>query len=369
MKFTVLQKNLIRGLNVVSKAVNPRNPLPILSNILIKTDQGRIKLVASDLQITISTWIGAKIDKTGEITIPAKILNEFVSQITDEKIEATLNESKLNIVTDKLNAFFNGTISDEFPVLEKIDKEHEFSVDSAVLLDSLDKVHVAVGSDENRAVLTGILFTIENDILTLVGLDGFRLSEYKIKLDKKHDKKVQFIVPAKSLYELVKSISSNYEKINISINTKNNIISLKVDDIEAQIRLIAGEYPDYKSIMPQDYSTIVVVDRIDLTNAIKVVSLFSKDLGYSTKFEITENNLEIKSQPNEIGDNKANIKVETTGDDITICFNARYLLEYLSNMKEDKITIKVIESTKPGLFLAEEKSEYLYLVMPINANW
>jgi len=381
MQFTVLQKNLLKGLNIVGKAVNARSPLPILGNILFSTDKGRLKLTASDLEMTISTWIGAKIDREGEVTIPAKLINEFVSQISEEKISVDVDGNNMNMTTEKLNAVFNGTTADEFPVNKKMDSEISFKLNSKDFFEALTKVQFSVAVDESRPVLTGVLFVIDGDSLKLVGLDGFRLSEHSIKMDKSVNVDSQFIVPARALFDISKNFT-DYSEVSIGVNLESQNLLLSVDDIEVQIKLIAGEYPDYQAIIPDEYNTTITVDRLELTNSIKLVSVFARELGYSVKFSVKKDGIiEAESKPTEIGSNKVKIESKVEGDDITIVFNAKFLLDFLNHINSDKVQIKTVGTTKPGLLVpvsdnsgskdkgGSSQSDYWYLVMPMSMNW
>src|SRR3990167_1457592 len=208
MKFTVIRSNFLKGLSIVSKAVNSRSALPILSHVLIRTEKGGIKLIASDLQITISVWIGAKIDKDGEAAVPAKVLMEYVNQVSTDKLDGEMEGASLHLKSDKSKATFAGTNSSDFPDVEISDSSDGVKLDlhSAEFDKAIHLVGFATAVDEGRPVLTGIYFEVIEDTLTLAGTDGFRMAEYKMKLNKKY-KEVKCIVPAKSLLETVKSFS------------------------------------------------------------------------------------------------------------------------------------------------------------------
>lgn len=395
MKFTVLQKNLIKGLNVVGKAVNPRSPLPILNNVLIKAENGRLKLTASDLSVIISIWVGAKVENDGEIAIPAKILSDFVNSILDEKIEGELDESKLTLKSDRFNAKFNGAHAADFPVLENYSDGTFFKIKHSELTAALSKIHFAVATDDTRPILTGFYFSIrkngELSVLKIAGTDGFRMGEYTINLTDDAAEN-SFIIPAKTLFDIVKSLPSDSEEVIFYLNPSKSFITLKAVDIEAQIRLISGDYPDYENLVPKEYTTESIVEKSEFENSIKLVSVFAKDQGYAVKFKIENDFVEASSQPTELGSNVAKLSAIKEGDDITISFNGRFLLDFLSNVSSDKIIFKTLGPTKPGLFMLSDEvinkesdtkpkkdkggknnpqsnSSYWYLVMPIDVNW
>jgi len=206
MKFTILQKNFKQNLDVVGNAINSRTPLPVLSNILIKTEKGRIKLVASDLQVTIATYVGAKIDEDGEITIPAKLLSEFVNQLVDEKITGELESNSLQLTTNKVKAVFSGIPANEFPeVVDIKDSSTKIVLDANKFLESIHKVYFASATDEGRPVLTGVYLKVKGNSLILASTDGFRMSEYKLSLSKPIKNEFECIVPARIFSTVLKS--------------------------------------------------------------------------------------------------------------------------------------------------------------------
>jgi len=369
MKFTVLKDNFLKGLNIVGKAINARAPVPILSNILIKTEKGRLVLMASGLQITISAKIGAKVDKEGEITIPAKLLIDFVSQIADEKIEASLDGSVLTLKTDKSSAKFSGAGADEFPAIETIKKGVSFDLSSKEFAKAMQYAGFTVASDEGRPVLTGLYIEAEKSGILFAGTDGFRMAEYKMKLAKSIEEKVSFIVPARSFIEVGRALLAESESVSLTVDSEKNLLVLKVDDFEAYFRMIDGEYPDYRSIIPSDFTTEVHVSRADFENGVKLSNIFSRDSGNMIKLIVGKKGIQSMSQPSESGSNTTNISAEVTGEDVEIAFNAKYLLEFFASISDDEIVFKISDSLKPGLFKLEGKDHYFYIVMPMKANW
>ncbi len=380
MKFTVLRNNLLHGLQIVSKAVNTRSPLPVLSNVLIKTEKGRIKLTTSNLHVTISTWIGAKIDDQGEFTVPAKLLLEFVSQLTDEKIDFELEGAVLNVTTEKSNAHFSGIVASEFPEILTIEDGEKIELDSDEFSKALQKIQFVVATDESKPELTGVYVELEDDNLVLAGTDGFRMAEYTMKLDKPVKNKVSCILPAKSLADIVKTFSGEVKgeesdekgsgkKISLLINDDRNIAVVSIDDMTAYVRMIEAQYPDYKTIVPDEFTTEVKISKDELASGVKLANIFAKDKGNMIKIVVNDGVVEILSQPTESGSNSTKLQGEVEGDDLSIAFNARYLLEFFNNVEGDEVLFKASESVKPGWFQILGKDNYFYLVMPMKANW
>ena len=369
MEFTVLREKLSKGLQTVNRAVNVRSPLAVLSNILIRTEKGRLKITASNLQITISAWVGAKVDKDGEITVPARLLTDFVSQITDEKLNAIVDGSTLKISTAKAKATFMGIPASEFPEISKVEKGVKVELDSKSLLNALQKVQFAVATDEGRPVLTGMYLNLSNSTLTIAGTDGFRMAEYKFKLKESVKKPLECVVPARALFDIVKAFSAESKKISLTINLEHNLVFIKIDDMEAHLRMIEGEYPNYSEVVPDEFDTQIKIAKEELTSGIKLASIFSRDMGNMIKIIANKKSIEAISQPTEAGSNSTEMKGEFEGENLEITFNAKYLLDFLTNIPEDEIEFKAGGSTKPGLFNIVGNKNYFYLVMPMKANW
>lgn len=388
MKFTVIRENLSNALNVVSKAVNQRSPLPILSNILIKTEKGMVQLFASDLQMSISARVGAKIDEPGEITVPAKILIEFVNQVNSDKIDFSLSGSVLKLSTDKVNAKLTGIPASEFPVMDRPDKGYEVTLPSELFSKAIQKIQYVVAVDEGRPVLTGIYFKITKNELVIAGTDGYRMAEYSMGLQSsplgiKEDEVVSCVVPAKAFSENIKAFAGKSSDITFTIFSENNVVTLKADDYEAQIRLIDGEYPDYISVVPSDFTTTVTIDSNEFSNGIKLASIFARDIGNMIKLVIKDGAIESISQPSESGSNVTKMSADLEGEDISIAFNAKYLLDFVSNQNSSgEIIFKTSDPLKPVLFSinGEENyfvdgkkvpgfKRYFHLIMPMKSSW
>lgn len=388
MKFTVIRENLSNALNVVSKAVNQRSPLPILSNILIKTEKGMIQLSASDLQMSISASVGAKIDEPGEITVPAKILIEFINQVNSDKIDFSLNGSILKLQTDKANATLTGIPASEFPVMEVPQKGYEVTLPSDIFSKAIQKVQYVVAIDEGRPVLTGINFKISKSELIIAGTDGYRMAEYSFGIQNtpvglKDNEVVSCVVPAKAFSENIKAFAGKSENITFAIYPENNLVVLKSEDYVAQIRMIDGEYPDYLSVVPTDFSTTVIIDSSEFSNGIKLASIFARDIGNMIKLVIKDGVIESISQPSETGSNTTRMSADVDGEDISIAFNAKYLLDFVNNQSAGgDIIFKASDPLKPVLFsvnneenyFSEGKKQndfkrYFHLIMPMKSSW
>ena len=371
MKFTVLKSNFLKALGIVGKGVNPRSAMPILSNVLIKTDKGRLRLTTSDLNVTTSVWVGAKVDTDGGVAVPSRLLADFINQISDEKVSAVLDKETLKLKTDKSSATFNGMKASEFPETEVHEDGLKVSIPSTDLVKAISYVQFAVAADEGRPVLSGIYLRLEGDKLILAGTDGFRMAEYRIKLDKpiKSEEPIAVVLPGKAFGDTVRSFAPESENIEIDINSDKNIAIVKVEDMESQLRMIEGQYPDYESVVPDDFSTEIKFEKQELSTGIKLASVFARELGNMIKVVAGEEDVKVLSQPSETGSNEATVNGELEGEPLEIAFNAKYILDLVNNIGEDELSFKASESLKPGLFKLVGLDNYFYLVMPMKANW
>ena len=307
---------------------------------------------------------------------------EFVSQLTDEKINFELEGAVLNVTTEKSNAHFSGIVASEFPEILTVEEGEKVSLDAKEFARALHHIQYVVATDESRPELTGVYLELTDERLVLAGTDGFRMAEYTMKLSEKVKENVSCILPAKALADIVKTFSAEVEGgvegadgegsdsvISLLINNDRNLAVVSIDDMTAYVRMIEGQYPEYKAIIPDEFSTEVRLAKDEFASGVKLANIFARDKGNMIKIVVNDGEVEILSQPTESGSNSTKLKAEVEGEDISIAFNARYLLEFFNNVTGDEVLFKVIESTKPGWFQIVGQDIYFYLVMPMKANW
>lgn len=370
MKFSLLQENLNLALNNVSRFVSSKNQLPILNNILLSTDQGRLKLSATNLELSINYWIGAKIDQEGSITIPSKEITEFVSYLSSGKLDLSLNQETnlLTISSDKTESKFTTAPSSDFPEFPQIDKNSLFEIDLNIFSQSISQIAFSAAIDDSRPVLTSILCQFNKDSLTLVATDGFRLSFKTIKLNQeinlKDGESITILVPARSLIEVTK-LAKNNQKIKIGVTNDNHQITFVLDDIELSSRLIEGEFPNYEKLIPESYSTKVYLNRDELLQSVKIASVFAKESANVVKVNIKNNNLELSANAPQIGQNKVNLETKTEGENLEIAFNYKFLTDFLSVCKSTEILIELNESLTPVFFYDQSDPTFTHIIMPV----
>jgi len=366
MRFVCKQENLIKALNKMSGLVGKNFNLPILNNILIKTDEDGIEILATNLEVGIKTKVRGKIEEKGRITIPAKIFTDYITLINgDENIEIKTEEDKIIIKSGEWQTKIKTSSAEDYPLIPEIEEKQTIKLKIDEFKKTLNQVLFAASFDEARPELTGVLFWLKDNKLILTTTDSYRLAEKKNDFNEKNEGDIKVIVPLKTFQEINKIIN-NEEDEEIKVVLDENQIKFEFGENILISRLIEGEYPDYKQIIPDNFKTSFEVDSHELIKAIKAASLFTKSGIFDITFEIKKDILEISSINSQVGEN--NIKIKTnnfSGEDVKIIFNYRYLLDGLQNIQANKIKILVNSESSPAIFKPTNQDEYLYLVMPI----
>jgi len=370
MKVSILQENLTKGLNIVNRFILPRAQLPILNNVLIKTEQGRLKLSATNLETGINLWLGVKIEKEGEICVPAKNLTEYISLIPPQKIDLEVEKNLLKITSETYQANFITLSASEFPVIPTLKKKPEISLINKDLALAISQVAFAAAQDEGRPVLTGILFKVKKEKLILVATDGFRLSIKEISgLKSGEESKLQkdLIIPARALIEVGKMMTEGGEQNNLglTITPENNQIIFSTPEVEIISRLIEGKFPDFEKIVPQKSQIQIIIETEALLQAVRAASIFAREASNIIKFEIKGLKLEVSSNNPQMGENKITLEVKNEGEGGKIAFNSRYLLDFLNSVKSDLVSFEMTTSLNPGIFKPANDKSYLHVIMPI----
>lgn len=378
MKVSCLQENLNKGLSLVGRAAAARTTLPITNNIYIGTDGGRLKLVATNLEMAISCWIGAKVDEDGAITVPARTFSEFVSSLPNDKIDMSLSGSSK--VLDVKCARFEGSISGidakEFPPIPRIEDGLTTQADADLLKRGIKKVVFAAATDESRPVLTGVNAEFDNETLTLAAADGFRLAVYKMPLGTKISQKVTAIIPSRTLAELLRLTGEQVDPITIIISPSRNQIIFRLKDIELVSQLIQGNFPQYSQLIPQSFGTRAVADVKQFAQANKTASIFARDGSGIVRLIITPGSSEVvpgkmtvAAKAEELGEDRGEIDVTVQGPEAKIAFNNRYLADVLEATGEAQVALEITNPSSPGVFRPVEADNYLHVVMPMFVSW
>lgn len=368
MKLTILQENLARGLNLVSRSVATRATLPILANILILTDKGRLKLAATNLESGINLWVGAKIEKEGSLTIPAKILSEFITSLPPEKIEMESRETTLEINSGTFKASFVGTIAEEFPQIPSFSSQPILVFEKEELIRALSQVTFAAAQDEGRPVLTGVLLKrTEGEKMILVATDGYRLS---LKTLEAKEKKLEnnLLIPAKTLLEvsrLAQEKGEENQEIQVALTEEKSQVIFAMDEIEFSSRLLEGEFPDFDKIIPKASTTRAEFDKEEFTRSVRLAAIFAREQANIIKLKVEDGKVTVSAETPQVGTNESEISAKTEGEDLEMAFNCRFLLDFLSAVRGEEIVFEANGPLAPGVFKIKGDDSYLHLIMPV----
>lgn len=366
MKLFCTQKDLEHALNIVDKAISPNNTLPVLNNILLKAEGKKLNFFSTNLEIAISCFINADVRSEGSITVPAKLLTNYVSLLNSEKVELNVTEGvALSINSASSSTKIKCISADEFPLIPKIEKSHEFTLKIDDLYEAINEVVFAASLNTSRPVLSGVLLLVNGDSVKLVATDSYRLAERKITLASKVSEDISCIIPAKTLIELGKIISKSDNK-EVKINVSTNQILFTAGDIELISRLIEGKFPDYEKIIPKDNKTKFEVSVEDLSLVLKRVSLFARENNNSIKLSATnDGKLLISSDETKVGEEKAEVMIKMEGENNKISLNSQYLLDVLTCVNKDKIEFLMTDKVSPATIKPAGGKDYVYIIMPL----
>jgi len=378
VKLSCLQENLDKGLNIVSKAVPAKSTLPVLNNILLVTDQGRLKLAATNLEVAISCWIGAKVEEEGSITVPASLITEFVRSLPNDRIDISLSArtKTMNLRCARFDANIRGIDAEEFPTLPSTGDGFKILVDGVTLAESISQVVFAAANDDSRPVLTGVLVTFRGGNMTMVAADGFRMAIKTTPLGSVVQEDISIIVPARALRELGRIVADSEEPVEISVTSNRNQALFRTGNVELVSRLIEGQFPPYERIIPPPSPNKVVVSTREFLNANRTTSIFARDNSNIVRLQftpgeegMTSGKMILTATSAEVGDNVGEIDAVVVGQPPQIAFNSRYLDEMLKVLeKSSQLTMEMNSSSSPGTFRPVGDEGYLHIIMPMHTN-
>jgi DNA polymerase-3 subunit beta len=378
MKLSCLQENLNRGLNIVGRAVATRTTLPITQNVLIMTDQSRLKLAATNLEMAISSWIGAKVEEEGAITVPARLLTEFVSTLPNDKIDMNLlpKSKTLELKCARFEARISGVDAKDFPPIPTVEDGVQTSVSALALHQAIRQVVFAAASEESRPVLTGVDALFDGNQLTLAAADGFRLAVYKLTLENPVSEKTEVIIPARTLSELDRLMGDEKEVVAIQVNSRKSQALFRLSNIELVSQLVQGNFPQYNQLIPQSYGSRAVVDVAQFLRAVKTASIFARDssgivrlMAVPSGSELNPGKLIVSARAEEVGDDVGEIDAAIDGTEVKIAFNGKYMLDVLSVLPQEKVALETTSSSSPGVIRPVGTDNYIHVVMPMFVQW
>lgn len=377
MKLSCLQENLSKALGVVNRAVAARTTLPITNNVLLATEEGRLKLAATNLEIAITHWVGAKIESDGIITVPARLLSEFVNSLPNDRIDIEFlpDVRSLQIKCARFEARISGMDADDFPPIPEIDQGVSVQLEPDALKKVINRVVFAAATEDSRPVLTGVNAELEGDALTLAAADGFRLSVDKASLATPVTEKTTVIIPARALSEVNRLIGESTVPVQITVNTGRSQALFQTDNVKLTTQLIQGTFPNYSQLIPQETTTKTVVDGEDFLRATRAAAIFARDASGIVRLQIGERDesgsgkLVVSARAEEVGDDSGEVDAKVDGEDAKIAFNSKYLMDVLGVLGKGDVVIETSNPSSPGLLRPVNDPEFIHVVMPMYVQW
>ncbi len=375
MKVTVLQENLARGLSVVSRAVSPRSTLPVLSNILIATDEGRLRLSATNLELGITCWIAARIDENGSTTVPARTFADLVNALTGDQVQLTLDvkTQNLHVRGGTSNNDIKCIDAQEFPPSPTPEMDGAVPLNVVDFKEMIQQVAFAASTDEARPVLMGVLMNVDKDNVTMVAADGFRLSVRKAQLSHPAPRPINVIIPARALNELARVASDGEEQIYMVVPKNRGQVLFRVKDVEVVSQLIDGTFPDYQQIIPRSYKSRTLISTAALLKACKQAEIFAREGSNVARFDIKQSGgemqpseVEISATSEETGRNETIVEATVDGSGVLIAFNVKFLREVLEVVKTPNVALETSAANAPGVIKPVGDDKFLHVIMPMH---
>jgi DNA polymerase-3 subunit beta len=363
MKLTINHKNFKKALSLVERVVSKNPSLPILSNVLLKTDNGRFKISATNLEIGINCLIGCKIDEVGEIAVPARVLSDFINNISEDKVVINTKNNILFINSDKYKTQILGFDSKDFPIIPKLKNNPISVIDSKILKNMFFSVSDSMALSETRPELAGVYMELNEKKMTFAATDSFRLAEINVNT-KNNNNKYNAIIPRNTVMEMLKIAGEIDGDIEIKID--DNQISFYNDDFELVSRLIDGNYPDYKKVIPNKFLSKVLVQKDDFEKDIRLAGLFSSNIA-DVKLICSKDIMSIKSKNSEKGEIETIVPILLKNDPFEISVNYHYLLDGLKIMNSNKVIIEFNGNSNPLVLKPDDNEDLIYLIMPLRS--
>jgi len=365
VKITLLQENLNKGLSITSHFVSSRAQLPILSNIALQTKENRLKISATNLEVGVNYYCGAKIESEGGTTVLSRTFSEFVSSLPTEKVTLATKKESLEVSCGNYQANFPVIPISDFPeVPTKVNQKITFSYSD--FAKAIKNVVFAASGDDSRPVLSGVHFDFINQECLLSATDGYRLSFKKIKLTDKYLKEIEFIIPSVILNELLRLKPEGEQSVfELGLANKEKQAVFFLPNLEFSSRLLEGKYPDINKVIPKGKSTSILIEREEFLGAVKTASIFARESANIIKLEIGSGKVKILANAPSLGENISQVEAKIDGDNQRVAFNFRFLVDLLSNLETDQVIIEMQEPLKPVVFKNPKDKDFLHIIMPV----
>ncbi|MCH8229129.1 MAG: DNA polymerase III subunit beta [Chloroflexi bacterium] len=377
MQVTCLRENLSRGLANISRAVAARATLPVTQNVLLEGDNGQLKLTATNTEISITTWIGAQIEGEGSVTVPARMLNDFVNSLPGQTVQIDFQTDPVgvHITCDKFTATINGIAAEEFPPIPTVEGGASVTIPADAFRGALERVVFAAATDDSRPVLTGVKVELAEDSFTLAAADGFRLAVETGKLGASVSEEVGVIVPAKTLAEVERLLGDGSSSVELSVDANGRSAKFKLDTSEIVTALVQGTFPDYEKLIPTSYGTKATIDLASMLQATRAASIFARDGSGIIRVIVNPGNgdapgsVKIISRAEEVGSNENELDASVEGEESKVAFNSKFLMDVLNVLSGDDVDIETTTPSSPGVFRSTKHEGYTHVVMPMFVQW
>lgn len=374
MKVSCLQDNLAKGLGIVTRAVSTRSTLPVLGNVLVATDNGRLKLSATNLEIVITCWLGAKVMDEGAITVPARTFSEFVGTLPSEPVEMVLNETTqtLHVQCGRVDANMKGIDAQEFPLVPDPDDETRIRMDPVVLKQVIEQVAFAAASDETRPVLTGVKTTFDGNRMMMAATDGFRLSVRSANLAGTVEKPFSVIIPARALSDVARILSDDLEAVYISMPQGRNQIIFDMGNVVLVSQLVDGNFPDYTPIIPKTFTTRTIMNTAEFRKACRTADIFARESSNTARVAIEPGDgmsaafAKISANSQETGNNVAQIDASVEGKPVEIAFNVKFVSDVLGVIDTPQVAMETTGPADPGVLKPVGDNDFIHVIMPMH---
>ena len=395
MKLSCLQENLRGGLAVVERAVASRTTLPITQNVYLEAKGPLLRLSATNLEIAITTWVGAQIEEEGSVTVPARLLSQFVNSLPAQRIDIVLENEplRLSLKCASYEANINGHDAGDFPPIPRVDEGAVGRISEDVMRDAIRHVAFAAATEDQRPVLTGVKVELTGDTFTFAAADGFRLAVYEGKLSEPVPEDINFIVPARTLQEVNRLLGSQSDAVEFTVTPAKSQALFRLTNIEVVSQLVQGAFPNYRQLVPEDYNTRVVIPRESFMQATRAAATFARDGSGIVRLNITadeddavaaadgsandagpgsDGKIAVSARADEVGDYAGEVHAQVEGDESKIAFNIRYLTEVLDVLEDSDVALETTASSSPGVIKPAASPNghvYTHVVMPMFVQW
>ncbi len=366
MKISCAQTDLSSALSLVNRAVSSNTTLPVLNNILFKAEGRRVFLSATNLEIAISASFEANVENEGTLTVPAKMISSYVVLLNDKDVHLSVSSGNTLVVQSKgSNTKIKGISSEEFPLLPKLEKPELIKLPSAAVLSALEQVAFAASTNISRPVLTGVLWQVSGNRLKLAATDSYRLGERTVELQGNSEKELSFIVPSKTVQELMKILGSFAQTPEFEVSVGKGQILFKVDGVELMSRLIEGSFPDYEKILPKESKTKAILSTEDLILALKKVSIIVRENNNNVRLRVQKEGIQIASEETQVGQGVSDLSAQITGEPVETALNVQYLLDVLSHLNSKEVHLGLNDGLSPVMVTPASGGDYLHIIMPL----